>query len=519
MTDLADIRSLAVLGLGSSGRAAALLAAHRLVGVAVTALDAKREEELGATLAELRSAGVALDLGPRSHLPERVDLLVKSPGVPNESPVVQAALARGVPIWGEFEFAYRFLDATTIAITGTNGKTTTTELTGAILAGAGLPVVVAGNVGHPTALVPGQAPPGAIVVAEVSSFQMEYVERFRPRVAALLNLTEDHLDRHATYDGYVAAKLRLFENQGEGDLALLNGDDSGVAAELEGRVAGVPAAVGERETEQGAVTPGAATPGRGAIPGRGRLGFFALGAGREPLRAGLAGELLWVAGDDGRRAPLCRRGELALKGEHNLSNSLAAAATAAALGVAPPDIARVLTSFPGVAHRLQVVTTVGGVTYVNDSKATNIDSTLKALTAYSGPVHLILGGYGKGSPFDELAQACVGRIKEAILIGKAAMELEEAFARVASAAEAKRAGATAAGSEKRGGAFAGASAPPPPRVMLPDLPAALEHARRVAEPGDVVLLSPACASYDQYRNFEERGEHFMAMVRELEERS
>ena len=242
MTDLADIRSLAVLGLGSSGRAAALLAARRLTGVAVTALDAKREEELGATPAELRSAGVALDLGPQSRLPEGVDLLVKSPGVPNESPVVRAALARGVPIWGEFEFAYRFLDATTIAITGTNGKTTTTELTGAILAGAGLPVVVAGNVGHPIALVPGHTPPGAIVVAEVSSFQMEYVERFQPRVAVLLNLTEDHLDRHGTYAGYVAAKLRVFENQSEGDLALLNGDDPGVAAELEGRPAGGPAA-------------------------------------------------------------------------------------------------------------------------------------------------------------------------------------------------------------------------------------------------------------------------------------
>ena len=514
MIDLADIRSLAVLGLGSSGRAAALLAARRLTGVAVTALDAKREEELGATPAELRSAGVALDIGPRAHLPEGVDLLVKSPGVPNQSPVVQAALARAVPIWGEFEFAYRFLDATTIAITGTNGKTTTTELTGAILAGAGLAVVIAGNVGHPIALVPDQAPPGAIVVAEVSSFQMEYVERFRPRVAVLLNLTEDHLDRHVTYAGYVAAKLRVFENQREDDLALLNGDDPGVAAELERHVARGTGGPAERE-----VAPGAAPAGRGAVPGRGQLGFFALGAGRGPVRAGLDGELLWVTGEDGRREPLCRRGELALKGEHNLSNSLAAAAAAAAVGVAPPDIARTLMHFPGVAHRLQVVGTVGGVTYVNDSKATNIDSTLKALTAYWGPVHLILGGYGKGSPFDELARACVGRVKEAILIGKAAPELEEAFARVAAAVAAGRAGVHAVGSGEKDGALADVSDPPPPRVTVPDLPAALEHARRVAEPGDVVLLSPACASYDQYRNFEERGEHFTAMVRELEERS
>ena len=239
-------------------------------------------------------------------------------------------------------------------------------------------------------------------------------------------------------------------------------------------MAGGPPAVGEREIEQGAATRGAATPGaassgvttpaRGAIPGAGRLGFFALGAGRAPLRAGLDGELLWVAGDDGRRAPLCRRGELALKGEHNLSNSLAAAAAAAALGVAPPDIAGALTSFPGVAHRLQVVATVGGVTYVNDSKATNIDSTLKALTAYSGPVHLILGGYSKGSPFDELAEACVGRVKEAILIGSAAPELEEAFARSRGPrGEARRRDAAERLVPR------GAAAPPPPTVTLPDL--------------------------------------------------
>jgi UDP-N-acetylmuramoylalanine--D-glutamate ligase len=405
--------------------------------------------------------------------------------------VVREALRRRVPVWGEFEFAYRFLeqlDVTTVAITGTNGKTTTTELTGAILRAAGLPVVVAGNVGHPIALVPDEIAPGGTVVAEVSSFQMEYVERFRPRVAVLLNLTEDHLDRHVTYEGYVAAKLRVFENQRDDDEALLNGDDAGVAAELGGEGKGDDAG----EPGRGALAP------RGRLPGRGRLGFFALGAGRAPLRAGLEGDLLWVAGADGSRAPLCRRGELALKGEHNLSNSLAAAAGGGAGGGAPPAIARVLASFVGVVHRLQVVATVDGVTYVNDSKATNVDSTLKALTAYSGPVHLILGGYSKGSPFDELAAACAGRVKEAILMGKAAPQLEEAFSRVAAGGPGEEARET-------------------PAVSVPDLAAALAHARRKARPGDIVLLSPACASYDQYRNFEQRGEHFIAMVRELEE--
>lgn len=488
MPDLNDIGSLAVLGLGASGRAAALLARRRMPGAAVTAIDDKAEEALGATPAELRSAGVALALGPATELPEGTDLLVKSPGVPSESRVVRQALERGLPVWGEVEFAYRFLRNMTIAITGTNGKTTTTELTGAIVREAGVPVAVAGNVGHPIALLPSEVTPETVIVAEVSSFQMEYIERFAPEVAVLLNLTEDHVDRHGSYAGYVRAKLRVFENQDAECLALLNADDPGVAA----------------ETARGPA------PGRGAIPGDGQLAYFSLGSnGHGPLMAGVDGDDLWVY-QAGRRLTLCRRHELALKGDHNVSNSLAAAAAAAALGVEPCDIAATLKTFPGVRHRLQVVAVVEGVTFVNDSKATNIDSTLKALTAYYGPVHLILGGYGKGSPFDELAAACEGKVKEVILIGKAQSQLEEAFAR-------RRAGvaATGAAAAAATGAVSGAV----PYVLRPDLPAALAHARVHADPGDVVLLSPACASYDQYRNFEERGEHFIEMVLELQNRS
>jgi len=468
--ELEQIGSLAVLGLGKSGAAAALLARRRLPAVAVTALDVAPAERLETPLDELRAAGVALDLGPAHALPAGVDLLVKSPGVPNESPVVCEAARRGVPIWGEVEFAARFLGGHRwVGITGTNGKTTTTELTGAIVRDAGLPVEVAGNVGRALATLPEGIAAGASIVAELSSFQLEYVERFRPAVAVLLNLSADHLDRHGTYQAYAAAKLRIFENQTGDDLALLNADDPGSAGLC--------------------------------LPGTPRAAAFSLGdetvatAGfAAPLAAGMTGDLLWLrAGED--RVELCRVGELALRGEHNVANSLAAAAAAAALGAPPESIAATLRSFPGVVHRLQVVGVVAGVTYVNDSKATNVDAALKALTAYSGPVHMILGGSLKGASYDELAAATEGRIKEALLIGQAAAPLEEAFRR-RRAAVGERA---------------------TPFVALPDMEAAVRHAAATAVAGDVVLLSPACASFDQYRNFERRGEHFSELVQRLEE--
>ena len=223
--DLDDIRCLAVLGLRRSGRPAALLARRRLPAVRVVALDEGEPPE--ATAAELRAAGVEVLLGASAILPAAVDLLVKSPGVPNESRAVQDALRRGVPLWSEVELATRFLANRVIGITGTNGKTTSTELAGAIFRTAGLPVAVGGNVGHALAGMPDAVPAAATVVAELSSFQLEHIERFRPDAAVLLNLTEDHLDRHGDYRGYVDAKVRIFENQGAADVALLNADDPG----------------------------------------------------------------------------------------------------------------------------------------------------------------------------------------------------------------------------------------------------------------------------------------------------
>jgi UDP-N-acetylmuramoylalanine--D-glutamate ligase len=326
-------------------------------------------------------------------------------------------------------------------------------------------------VGHALAGLPDAVSAEATVVAELSSFQLEHIERFRPDVGVLLNLTEDHLDRHGDYRGYVDAKLRIFANQVEEDVALLNADDPGTLFEA---VAGRLAGRGRRAWLS-------ATPGRQAGPSG------------ESLAAGVdADHLLWLD-FEGERVGLCPAGELALKGDHNRQNSLAAAAAACALGVPADAAADTLRSFAGVPHRLQVAGVAGGVTYVNDSKATNVDATLKALTAYSVGVYLILGGYDKGAEYDALAAATEGLVKEALLIGATAPQLEAAFA--------------------ARGAAAGSRATP--YVVCGDLEAAVLLAAREVSPGDVVLLSPACASWDQYRDYVERGEHFLKLVSDL----
>lgn len=472
--ELVDVRRIAILGLRRSGRSAALLALRRLSGAQVFALD-EGTPPVDDTVAALTDAGATVLTGPAALLPEGTDLLVKSPGAPDSSVAVQLALRRGIPLWSEVEFATRFLPNPVIGITGTNGKTTTTELTGAIFRDAGLPVAVGGNVGRALAGMPDAIVPEATIVAELSSFQLEHIERFRPTVAVLLNLTEDHLDRHGTYRAYVDSKLRVLENQEPGDTALFCADDPGLLAEFEA----------------------------GRLGGRGRRLWFSGVAGRdegpagEPLAAGVRSDgSLWVDAA-GVRHDLCGRDDLALRGDHNVLNSLAAAAAACAFGVPPIAIGATLRDFAGVPHRLEVAGAVAGVTYVNDSKATNVDAVLKALTAYSGAVHLILGGYDKGAGYDELAVATEGLVKQVLLIGATAPQLEAAFA----------ARAAAAGSRAT-----------PSRVCR-DLATAVECAATDAVPGDVVLLSPACASWDQYRDYEARGEHFLELVNALRTRS
>jgi UDP-N-acetylmuramoylalanine--D-glutamate ligase len=345
-------------------------------------------------------------------------VVVKSPGVPNEAPVIAAARERGLPVLGELELAWRLLPNRFVAVTGTNGKTTTTELLGAIWREAGLPVALAGNVGTPLSSLVGEVDPAATVVCEVSSFQAEDSEALAPDTALLLNITEDHLDRHGTFEAYREAKLRLFRNQ---------------------------------TPEQVAVVP----PGV-EVPGEGRRVEF----GPLPLPAE----------------------EIRLRGEHNLENAAGAAAAAIESGVPAEAVAGALRAFAGVPHRLEEVGSVGGVLYVNDSKATNVSSAVRGIEAFDGGVHAILGGSLKGGGFEGLRHALASRAVAAYLIGEAADRLE---ADLDGTVPLRRSG---------------------------DLTTAVAQASEAARPGEVILLSPACASFDQFRDYEERGDTFRSLI-------
>jgi UDP-N-acetylmuramoylalanine--D-glutamate ligase len=373
----------------------------------------------------LREAGVEVVLGADDPEPlDGVDLLVKSPGVPPAAPLAAAARERGLTIWSEVELGFRLLSNPIVGITGTNGKTTTSELLGTIFRAAGMDVAVAGNVGRPLSGLDGAISDDAWVVCELSSFQLEDIDTFRPRVAMLLNLAPDHLDRYESLDEYGAAKLRIFENQTADDVAI------------------VPR-------------------GFGPIPGAAARIEFSLD---DPLPA-----------------------EPSIPGEHNRENAAAAAAAARAAGISDDAIASGLAEFSGVPHRLELIREVGGVRFVNDSKATNPEAAERALSAYPPGIRLILGGSRKGIAFSALAKRAAGAgVAQAYLIGESADEIAEALA--------------AAGVRF---------------TYSRDLATAVRDAYRDAEPGDVVLLSPACASYDQFRDFEERGAAFRELVEAL----
>ena len=409
--------------------------------------------------AALAAAGVDVRDGE-----EGVDLLggvvtvVKSPGVPREAPVVAAALARGIRVVGELELGWRLLpEHEFIAVTGSNGKTTTVELIGHAHRQAGLPVVVAGNVGTALSSLPGTLEPGAVIVCEASSFQLEDTEAFAPDAAVLLNLAEDHLDRHGTFEAYRAAKLAVFARQPPGALAVVGaslalGDAGGAATRI--------------------------TFGDGDGDGDGGREREGAGEGAGPDLAHRGGMLYW------RGEPLMPAAEIRLRGPHNRENAMAAAAVCLARGVAAGAVRAGLATFAGVPHRLEEVAIVDGVTYVNDSKATNVASATVGVRSFERGVHLIAGGRGKGSDYGPLAVPVRERCAGVYLIGETAAALREALA------------ATGV-----------------PLRDARDLEHAVADARAAARPGDVVLLSPGCASYDQYRSYEQRGDHFRTLVR------
>jgi len=424
-----------IAGLARSGTAAAL------------ALRARGEEVIGCDEREpdverLRAAGVEVHITDAGvELVPRARTLVKSPGIPREAPVVSAARERGLSVIGELELAWRLLENEFIAVTGTNGKTTTSELLGHIHREAGMPVAVAGNVGTAAASLVGSVAPDATVICEASSFQLEDTELFAPEAAVLLNLAEDHLDRHGTFEDYTRAKLQAFARQGNDDVAVH------------------PCDLGIED-----------------LGGCARRVCF--GTGPDAELADRAGQLWWA---DEALMPV---GEISLRGAHNRENAMAAAAVALARGVEADAVRTALRSSPGVPHRLESVAVRDGVLYVNDSKATNVTSTLMALRSFEEQLHLILGGQSKGGGFaalrDEVSRHCRGLY----VIGEAAAEI---------AADLEPAGV--------------------PLTRSGTLEAAVDAARAAARPDEVVLLSPACASFDQFRDFEARGDAFRALAR------
>jgi UDP-N-acetylmuramoylalanine--D-glutamate ligase len=432
-----------VVGLARSGSAIARVLAVR--GGEVIGCDSAHPSEAGG----LEEAGVEVHLDvDGTDLARRVKAVVKSPGVPQEAPVLAAARERGLPVIGELEAAWRLLPNPFVAVTGTNGKTTVSELLGHVWRTAAEAVAVAGNVGTPLASLVGTAPEDAAVISECSSFQLEDTEAFAPECAVFLNLAPDHLDRHIDLDAYLAAKLRIFANQGNDDVAVYNAGEPA----LRGRDLG-----------------GCAK----------RVGFCRR---RDPdCAVSLAeGTIFW--GEE----PLLGADELALLGDHNVDNAMAAAAAALSVGIAPDAVREGLRSFAGVPHRLERVAERDGVLYVNDSKATNVAAARTALTAFDGGIHAILGGRPKGESFAPLVDPIAERGRACYLIGEAAERLERELA--------------PAGVELR---------------HCGDLPSAVERAAASAAPGEVVLLAPACASFDAYRDFERRGEHFRALVEAL----
>jgi UDP-N-acetylmuramoylalanine--D-glutamate ligase len=445
-------RRVVVVGLARSGVAACRLL--HACGARVAGTDAKPLDLLGAEVRSLGELGVEVAAaGHPAALFEEAELIVMSPGIPLTIAPVAAARRRGTVVISEVELAYRAMEADLIAITGTNGKTTTTALVGAMLRAHPRPVLVGGNIGDPLSAHALEFPPDGLAVAEVSSFQLECVETFHPRVAAILNLTPDHLDRHGSFEAYREAKARIFLRQTRADWAVLNADDPETAA------------LAKRT--------------------RARVVWWSR---RRPLDEGLSVQEGWiVARLDGRETAVAPLSEIFLRGAHNVENVLAASACALWAGVTASTLRNAIGAFRGVAHRIEWVRDLAGVAYYNDSKGTNVASTVRALQAFPEPVILIAGGRGKGQDFTPLAVAAKGRVKVAVLFGEDQAQLERALAPVTEVVRAR------------------------------GMTEAVALARGVAARGDVVLLSPACASFDMFRDFEHRGESFKAAVRALGE--
>jgi len=451
MMDLKNKRVL-VVGLGKSGLSAAMFL--RAQGARVTVSDSRSAVALAKEIPALLEAGIMVESGGHGLLTfRRQDLIVISPGVPMDTPEVKQVVAFGLTVIGELELASRYLLGEVVAITGSNGKTTTTTLVGKILSDAGLPTQVGGNIGLPVIDLVAKSTPETVNVLEVSSFQLETIEEFHPRIAVILNITPDHLDRHGSFEKYVAAKERIFERQGPGDALVLNGDD---------RVTQMSAARAKSE-----------------------VFWF---SGTKAVRRGAFvrdGVIVWVEKEGGVTEPIMPVSEVHLKGAHNIENVLAAVCSARLAKVSAESIRASVATFTAVEHRLELVRKLNGVEFYNDSKATNVDATMKAVSSFSKGIHLILGGKDKDSDYGTMAELLKERVKAVYTIGSAAEKIERQLHGVVK------------------------------MVAAGTMQTAVTEAAKAAAAGDVVLLSPACSSFDQFENYEHRGRVFRQLVDEL----
>lgn len=441
-------KKITVMGLAKTGVASVRFLVQ--AGASVTATDMRDEKALAAVFDELAGLDLRWVLGRHNENDfTGADLVVVSPGVPQEHPMLQAARGKGREVVSEIELASRFIKAPVVAITGTNGKTTTTTLTGELFEVSGFKTYVGGNIGDPLIDLPASGKPADVVVAEISSFQLEWIERFRPKVAALLNITEDHLDRYASYQDYIDAKLRIFENQTAEDFAVVNRDDELVWKSVQGLKSRLFPFSRLAELEEGIFCKGDQVVFRHA----------------------------------GREERFDRNG-FRLQGVHNLENIMAALACALLLGCDPLRCREKVNSFESLHHRMEFVREVGGVRYYEDSKATNVGSVAKALESFEN-ITLIAGGKDKGGSYAPLAELVKARVRQLVLIGEAADRMERelgSLTRVQRAASIEE---------------------------------AVSRAAELTEAGGVVLLSPACSSFDMFKDYEERAERFIAAVKGL----
>jgi len=444
-------KKVLVVGLGKSGLAAALFLRHH--GAHVTVSDVRSAEALAKDIPALLDEGIMVETGGHGLLTfRRQDLIVVSPGVPLNTPELAQVKSFGLPVIGELELAARFLKGKTLAITGSNGKTTTTALLGEILQKAGFPTLVGGNIGLPVVALINSSTDETWSVLEVSSFQLESTQQFHPQIAVILNITPDHLDRHGSFENYALAKERIFAAQHEADCVILNADNARAAQAASRSVARVFFFSVEHSVLQGAWVQD--------------------------------GWVVYRGGKDEQIEKIMPLGGVPLKGAHNVENVLAAVCAARQAGAPANVIREAIEAFQAVEHRLEFVTKINSVEFYNDSKATNVDATAKAVAAFSGGIHLILGGKDKGSDYTQLSDLLRARVRAIYTIGSAAAKIE---------------------SQLRGVV---------PILSCETLDNAVSAAGAAARPGEVVLLAPACSSFDQFENYEQRGRVFKELVNE-----